>query len=637
MSIIAIRSGCSLRRRPFLALSSLLWLSACGGARHDERPEPEVQSSDLHASTPSAPEYTSDELRALADDSALDVLELPFAPAPDADESRYVTVSDGTRLALSFYFPEGFDRSTSKAPVAYVEAWYGRAVEARGTPIDLYRAAGFVVVIGDPRGFGASFGSQPGLMDDDMRRNQEDIVRWLAAQRWSNGKVVALGWSASANSVDALAGSDVAGIAGGIARAPDFDHYDHNLFPGGVPNSGILSLVDFLLGWMRGVPCPDDPGACFPPVDEDVDGSLLAAAFAQHQGNVAPDALATVAYKDDALGAGTFAMMSGAGHVEALRARNVPVRLAASWLDGTTAGSVLARFEALPDAAMEIVIGATTHSGGADADPFSRRPFQPALPSALDQHQADLDFLARLLGGEPIARRIDYYVLGSGQWKTTAVWPPEGVTRQRLELSRSRLLQRARGPAGEREYTVDPTASTSPFNRWASQTGGFVYYGDRRFAPGEHVVFDAAPVTRDVELVGAPELCLALRSDQTDGVVIAYLEDVAPDGRVTYLTEGELRLLHRRTASGGCDPAPGTTRSFTRADAAPVVPGELMQVEIPLWPTAARIAAGHHLRLSLAGADAGTFPLVSEAPASWSIGYGDGSGSALILPVKPWS
>jgi putative CocE/NonD family hydrolase len=639
MSTLSVRSARSSCARRSLTLSSLLWLSACSGSELElgERPEPEVQSSDLHGSSLPEPEYTPEQLQALAEDPATEALKEPFSPAPDADESRYVTVPDGTRLALSFYFPEGFDRSASKAPIAYVEAWYGRAVEARGTAIDLYRAAGFIVVIGDPRGFGSSFGSQPGLMDDAMRRNGQDIVRWLAAQPWSNGKVVAMGWSASCNSVDALAGSDVESLVGGIARAPDFDHYDHNLFPGGVPNSGILGLVDFLLGWMRGVPCPDDRSGCFPPVDEDVDGTLLAAAFAEHQGNLSSEALATIAYKDDALGAGSFPMMSGAGHIDELRARNLPVRLAASWLDGTTADSVLARFEALPDAPMEIVIGATTHSGAADADPFSRRPFQPAPRSAIAQHEADLDFLARLLAGQAGERRIDYYVLGSGEWKSTAVWPPEGVTRHTLQLSRSKLVPHTRGPAGERQYTVDAATSTAPFNRWASQTGGFVYYGDRRFAPGERVVFDAAPVAHDVELVGAPELCLALRSDQTDGVVIAYLEDVAPDGRVTYLTEGELRLLQRKTASGACDPAPGTTRSFTRADAAPVVPGELMRIEIPLWPTAARIAAGHHLRLSLAGADAGTFPLVSDAPATWSIAYGEGSGSSLTLPLKPWS
>jgi putative CocE/NonD family hydrolase len=616
-----------------------LWLSACSGSELElgDASSPEAQTSNLQHSSPPEPEYTPEELQALAEDPALEALDMPFDPPPPPDESSYVTAPDGTRLALSFYFPADFDRATRKAPIAFVEAWYGRAVEASGTAIDLYRAAGYVVVISDPRGFGSSFGSQPGLMNDDARRNLEDVVRWLLSEPWSNGKVVSLGWSASSNSVEALAGSKLEGVIGAVSRAPDFDHYEHNLFPGGVPNSGILGLVDFLLGWMRGVPCPDDPRACFAPVDADTDATLLTAALEEHQGNVSPETLASIAFKDDALGAGSFAMMSGAGHVDELRARGLPMRLSGSWLDGTTAASLLERFAALPDAPMELVIGATTHAGGLDADPFSREPFQPARVSKLDQHGADLDFLARLLAGEPSGRRIDYYVLGADEWKTTSFWPPAGVRTQTLELSGERLVKAGKSVASEREYRVDPTTSTAPFNRWAAQMGGLVYYGDRRFSPGERLAYDAAPITRDVELVGAPELCLWLRSDQTDGVVIAYLEDVAPDGRVTYLTEGELRLLHRKTASGACDPAPGTARSFSRADAAPVVPGELMEVEIPLWPTAARIAAGHHLRLSLAGADAGTFPLVSEAPATWSIRHGGESRSSIRLPMKPWS
>jgi putative CocE/NonD family hydrolase len=140
-----------------------------------------------------------------------------------------------------------------------------------------------------------------------------------------------------------------------------------------------------------------------------------------------------------------------------------------------------------------------------------------------------------------------------------------------------------------------------------------------------------------MELVGAAELCLAFRSDQADGLVLAYLEDVAPDGRVTYLTEGHLRLLHRKTASGSCDPAPGTERSFERADSAAVTPGELMHVELTLLPVAARIGKGHKVRLSLAGADAGTFPMLTETPATWSVAYGGRSGSTLSLPLRRWS
>lgn len=128
-----------------------------------------------------------------------------------------------------------------------------------------------------------------------------------------------------------------------------------------------------------------------------------------------------------------------------------------------------------------------------------------------------------------------------------------------------------------------------------------------------------------------------MRSDQTDGAVFAYLEDVAPDGRVTYLTEGVLRLLHRKTSSGGCNPAPGTERSFSRADAAPVTPGELMHVEIPLLPVAAKIAKGHHVRLSIAGSDADSFPMLTDVPSNWAIMTGGAEGSSLTLPMRAWS
>src|SRR5262249_42270813 len=156
---------------------------------------------------------------------------------------------------------------------------------------------------------------------------------------------------------------------------------------------------------------------------------------------------------------------------------------------------------------------------------------------------------------------------------------------------------------------------TGTFDRWFSQRNQPIYYGDRRLAPGRRLAFDGAPMARDTELVGAPEVCLSMSTDQSDGIVIAYLEDVAPNGRVTYLTEGLLRLVQRKSGEGAC----GTTRTFNKADAEAVVPGESMRFAIALYPTAALVAKGHHLRLSLAGSDAGIFASMTDAPATWQV------------------
>src|SRR5262249_5144619 len=93
-----------------------------------------------------------------------------------------------------------------------------------------------------------------------------------------------------------------------------------------------------------------------------------------------------------------------------------------------------------------------------------------------------------------------------------------------------------------------------------------------------------------------------------DGALIAYLETVAPDGRVTMLTEGQLRLIHRRVSA---DPPPyplfGPHHTFERKDAAPMAPGEIAEIRFALLPTSVRIPRGHCVRLAIAGHDRDSF------------------------------
>jgi len=600
-------------------------------------------SSSTPATTSETPEpdYTAAELEALAGTEEVQSRLMPFAAAPAPNRSVYVPMSDGTRLAVSLYFPEGLDPDAGTAPSVFAETWYTREREAMATPIDLYRRAGFVVAIVDPRGFGASFGAQAGYLTEAQRSDQRELIAWLASQPWSSGDVGTIGVSVSAMLAEASLASGAAGLRAGIVRATEFDQYNENLFPGGVPNAAMHGLIAEVLSMMRAEPCLANHALCpeyhLGPVDGDDQLQLLLQALREHRDNVAPDALAGVEYADDRVGSDDFDGVSPRGHVAQLAEHAVPARISGSWLDGATAQGALARFAALPDVPMQLSLGATTHLGGLDADPFSRSAFAAARTAPEQDFGADVRFVQDVLSGAPIERKVDYYVLGAGVWKSSRVWPPEGVTDLELAVSASGLRANA-GAEGERTYQVDPDASSGAgMNRWSSQSNHPIYYGDRRFAAGARVSFDGEPMQRDMELAGAPELCLALRSDQPDGAVFAYLEDVAPDGRVTYLTEGVLRLVHRKTRGAACDPARGTERSFARADALPVVAGERMQIEIPFLPVAARIAKGHQLRLSLAGADHGTFPMLTEVPATWSIGYGGAHGTTLTLPLRPWS
>jgi hypothetical protein len=57
-----------------------------------------------------------------------------------------------------------------------------------------------------------------------------------------------------------------------------------------------------------------------------------------------------------------------------------------------------------------------------------------------------------------------------------------------------------------------------------------------------------------------------------------------------------------------------------------------VELVIPLLPTSARIAAGHRIRLSLAGGDADTFAPITPDGATFTVLRGP-AGSTLELPV----
>lgn len=103
-----------------------------------------------------------------------------------------------------------------------------------------------------------------------------------------------------------------------------------------------------------------------------------------------------------------------------------------------------------------------------------------------------------------------------------------------------------------------------------------VIYPDRREEDEKLLTYDSAPLEGDIEITGMPVVTLRLSSTATDGSLHVYLEDVAPEGRVTYLTEGIFRAVNRSVSS---ETPPyrqfGPYHTFRAEDASPLVPGEV--------------------------------------------------------------
>jgi predicted acyl esterase len=77
---------------------------------------------------------------------------------------------------------------------------------------------------------------------------------------------------------------------------------------------------------------------------------------------------------------------------------------------------------------------------------------------------------------------------------------------------------------------------------------------------------------------------------------------------VTYLTEGQLRAIHRRVSK---EPNPMKLpvpyHTFLKKDAMPLVPGEIAELKFALQPISVLVKKGHRLRVAIAGHDEETF------------------------------
>jgi Predicted acyl esterases len=138
-----------------------------------------------------------------------------------------------------------------------------------------------------------------------------------------------------------------------------------------------------------------------------------------------------------------------------------------------------------------------------------------------------------------------WYPCHPGRWVAEDVWPSPRIQAQDLHL----------GPTG---LTAAPAASTAVFHIRSPQiTGGdsgrWGGYGgespdlplDQRIEDARSLCFDTAPLTADIEILGAPELRLRLSADRPQAHLTARLCDVAPDGTSALITYGPLNLTHR--------------------------------------------------------------------------------------------
>lgn len=594
------------------------------------------------------------------------LLALAFVPhaarsAAPGLTSQYVEMRDGVRIAVDVWTPSEVGAEGAPTVLLLTRYWRSRVVASAAPEADvnferarLFAEAGFALAIVDVRGSGASFGSRDTEFSPAEIRDYGEIIAWIAAQPWSNGRVATMGSSYLGNAAELAAIHGGAALRAAVPRFSDFDTYRHGVFPGGVPNKVLLNawggIVDAL---DRNDPCVGagkdcDPAAVMPGGVKPVQGdqTSLAAAVAEHATNLDVAGLADrLVFIDDSAArdgdpAITLSTVSPSLLADQIDRAAVPMEFWAGWFDAGTADGALSRFMTYKTPA-RLIIGPWNHGATQTVNPYGAAQAGVVSPTVAEQYAQIFAFLKPYLvegRREPPVREIRYFTLGTGDWRTTRQWPPAGVVQKSLYTAAGGVLALAppTGPVQNDQYQVDFSTSSGPTNRWTTQLGGVVDYGDRAATASTRLNFTSPPLAAALEITGQPVVELWVTSSTPDGALHVYLEDVAPDGRVTYLTEGVFRLIHRKPSA---TPEPfwqfGPSHSYRREDARPMPVGRADLVAFTMMPISVVLKPGHRIRLSIAGADAAAFASIPAdgPPPLYAFERGGGRRTRLLLPT----
>ncbi len=575
--------------------------------------------------------------------------------------SQYLTMRDGVKIAVDVYVPDGL-KPGQQIPTILHQTRYWRAFEYRwlialfkderprgliGNYAERFLEQGYAWIDVDVRGSGASFGTRPIAWAPAEIKDGAEIVDWIIAQPWSNGKVGAMGISYSGGTAEMLLVNQHPAVKAVAPMFAGFDLYAEIAFPGGIHLNWFTETWSYInnrldhnelpfAGWManlfvRGVH----------PVDSDSDHQLLTLAVQEHEVNWSPFKEASgLTFRDDpppSRQAQNIDALSTQTYAKAIEQSGAAIYSYSGWFDGGYGLAAIKRHLHHHNPENKLILGPWDHGGKRQISPYVIGPAQ------FDHAHELIRFFNQHLKEEAPSTHpeapIQYYTMGAERWNTARKWPPISSPTQ-FYFQPNNLLSEERQPkdSSPDRYHVDPTAGTGPHSRWNTLVGISLFepYPDRKEQDKKLMVYTSDPLPEDLEVTGHPVATVYLSANAIDTTLFVYLEDVTPEGQVHYVTEGELRALHRtwQPAESITDSAfPIPNRTYRRADAAPLIPDEVTPLTLDLLPVSYQFKKGHRIRIALAGADKDHFQLLDGPSPTWQIWHTPDRPSHIELPV----
>ncbi len=538
--------------------------------------------------------------------------------------SFYVPVRDGTKLAVDLLRPTRAGVVASgRFPVLWMHTPYNRRSRDNTTVAETYAGYaaqlvkyGYNVAVVDFRGLYASYGQNRAFNAGEFYgpafTDAYDITEWLAAQPWSTGKVGMWGCSATGGSQLQAALTRPPSLKAIMPMSPAFDTYTFGVFggvspPGAVDGTGHPAVAV-------------NPNAARDAAAQPVDGpdaqAELAAALAQHIDNA--DAIGVVPYRDSVsapLGGLKWWEVSSPSHyLKELQASGIGVYTTATWDEFTTKPAAFWVFGNLPADHTKFTVGPGTHCA------WNKVEEETGFSIVTEERRFFDYWLKGIDNGVMSEPAVTYYTYNAPQgqnWRTSKTWPLADEKRTPFHLSANTLSPGVPDKATTQVVEQSPPLPDRVTNATPFEGG---------------VTYETAPLEKDTEVTGHPDVQLWISTRAPDVDVVARLEDVAPDGTAkTYQMIGRLRASGRELA-----PAPYNNfglpwHAFRAADFKPLESGKPASLQFDMLPMSYIFPAGHRIRLHVIFTD----PKQRAGQPAVSILQGATTRSVLTLPVIP--
>ena len=465
---------------------------------------------------------------------------------------------------------------------------------------------GYVVVNFDVRGTGDSEGITTDMYQPAEQRDGYDVVEWCAAQPWCNGSVGMWGISYCGVVCWQVAMQAPPHLKAIIVRSGTDDVYTEWTNPGGSPRPYIYENYAPLMTAYN-----------FAPPNPDLCGERWSEMWQERlEGNV-PWGIGYISH-----------LLDG----EYWRERSVRpdydrVRCAVFVIDGWADWyfhPLLRAFSHLK-VPKRALMGPWSHMWPEVGIPGPRIDGLRECARWFDHFLKGVD--TGVMDEPPVALFVREYtppatmlLEDNGFWRAEHEWPLARGRETPLYLGDGGRLQPdpPTGESGADTLEVDPTVGIAagkhgggPFPPWGMPL-------DQRLDEVASLTYTTPPLEEDLEVTGVPHALLHVSSTADTALFVAKLCDVAPDGTSALVTKGYLNATHRN--------------SHTHPE--PLVPEQVYALDVELLACAYRFAAGHRVRLDIAGADLqNVWP--TPKPCVNTVHRGGRLPSRLVLPVAP--